>query len=624
MEHTVNFYPLLVVTLLAVAVPVVLQRFRVPIIAGEILAGIVVGPTVFDLLGGDPNPWLEFLKLFGFVYLMFLSGLEIDFDLLIDRTEVKRARGVKRLVNTPLKAGLLFFALTLVLSMGASLWLIVEGYGRDLVIMSLIFSTTSLGVVMPVLKERELTFTDLGQYILVASVVGDFATVFLVSAYVTVYTAGLSFEIMLILVLLAATFLIYRLAHVSRRHLPLERLVEELSHATAQLDIRGSLALAVVFIALAQGLGVEVILGAFLAGAIVSLLSDEQGSDLRPKLNALGYGFFIPIFFIMVGVDFDIHALMESPEGLAAVPIFIFIAFAVKMLAALVYRLRFTWREVIGIGSLTSARLSLIIAVAAVGVNLGALSEAMNSAIILLSLVTVVAAPSVFNRLIPMTRHSRRHVIIAGSPPQARVLAQRLAERHEPVIVVTANATFVEEALKAGIDTIKVEPGKHAKGLAKARPQEASALVCMLEDENAIEDLAPKARRELGIPTVIAYVQDRDRAERLRKEGVKIVDPTFSLIVILEAMVRHPQAFSLLTDFDTERDVRVVRMSNAALEGRRLGEVSLPGDALVLVVDRDAELVIPRGGTQLYRGDLLTVVGSPEAVELAAEKLTAH
>lgn len=65
-------------------------------------------------------------------------------------------------------------------------------------------------------------------------------------------------------------------------------------------------------------------------------------------------------------------------------------------------------------------------------------------------------------------------------------------------------------------------------------------------------------------------------------------------------------------------------MSNAALEGRRLGEVSLPGDALVLVVDRDAELVIPRGGTQLYRGDLLTVVGSPEAVELAAEKLTAH
>ena len=104
----------------------------------------------------------------------------------------------------------------------------------------------------------------------------------------------------LVLALFAAFVATYRLAALSREHLPAERIFEELSTATSQIKTRGALALALVFIVLAEGLGIEIILGAFLAGVIVSLLSGGESTALQEKLDAIGYGFFIPIFFIMV------------------------------------------------------------------------------------------------------------------------------------------------------------------------------------------------------------------------------------------------------------------------------------------------------------------------------------
>ncbi len=623
MEHAVDFSPLVVVTILAVAVPLLLRRFSrtMPIVAGELIAGALVGPSGLNLIT-ETNPWLDFLKLFGFSYLMFLSGLEVDFDLLLEGSGKRPVAGWRKLVASPLRVAMVSFAATLSVAMVLSFFLAKWEVAGDPFIMTLILSTTSLGVVTPVLKERRVLYSPFGQHLLVGAVVWDFATLFLVGFYVSLYTSGLTIEILLILVLVGATFLIYRVAHLSRRHLPLERVFEDLSHATGQLDVRGALALAVVFIALAQSLGVEVILGAFLAGAIVALLSEEAGSSVRPKLNALGYGFFIPIFFVMVGVEFKLDSLTATPQSLLLAPALVGIAFLVKYAGALVYRPLFSWREVFAIGSLSSARLSLIIAVSAIGLEVGAITEAANSSIILVAITTVIVAPLLFNSVIPAQPEPRRKVIIVGSPPHAQLLAQRLLNRGEEVVIIAASDHFIREASEMGLSTIQVEPKRHLAALSNSDLRDAHALVCMLDEEEDLLQVAKAAKHKLGIETVVAHTQAPELARRLQRNGIEAIDPNLALVLTLELMVCHPQAFSLLVGEGMERHSAAVKVRNPDLVGRTLRDIPLPGDALVLVLSRDGEALVPRGHTALASGDLLTLVGSPDAVEAATAQLS--
>lgn len=625
MDTHFDFYPLLVVSILAVLVPVIVHRIpgiRVPIIVGEIVAGILVGPDLLGFIGRDPDPWLDFLRLFGFAYLMFLSGLEIDFGLLLRKVDGRAGGRLRSAVGGPLRAGLLCFAVTLIGALGCSVWVVRADLAGDVIVMALVLSTTSLGVVAPVLKERGLTGAPLGQYTLVAAVVGDFATVSLVSVYVILHTQGLTFELLFVLVLLAATILVYRLADAFQRHLPLESLFAELSHATAQLDTRGALALAVIFIALAQGLGLEVILGAFMAGAIVSLLSAEEGSVLRPKLNALGYGFFIPIFFILVGADLKLSAL-ATPRGWLLIPALIVAAYAVKYLAAIVYRTIFSWRETLALGTLISCRLSLIIAVSAIGVEIGAIGETTNAAIVLVAIFSVIASPIAFNRMIPHAPGARRErIIVAGSTPHAQLLARRLNDHGERVTVLTGNRHLHQEIADMGVEVVLARPGGQVEHLPEAGVADAKAVVTMLDDEEQSLRLGTMAKERFGIANVVALVGNPEIAAEFEKRGMQVVDPGMSAVVVAEGLIRHPHAFSLVTRTHMARHMIDVRLGNPRLENQPLHKVPLPGDALVLLIVREDQVVFPRGGTRLLHGDLLTVVGSPDAVESAREHLS--
>lgn len=625
MEQHFDFFPLVIVSVLAVLVPIALHRIPkvfVPIVVGEILAGILVGPNGMGLIGSDVNSWLDFLKLFGFAYLMFISGLEIDFTVL--RRDRPAGGGAARWTGGPLRAALLSFALTLGMSGLLGILLARTELVRDAAIMALVLSTTSLGIVAPVLRQRGLIRKPLGQYTLVAAVVGDFATVTLVSIYLILHTEGLTLEALFILVLLAVTFLAFRLAGLSQKHPGLARFVGELSHATAQLDTRGALALAVIFIALAQGLGVELILGAFMAGAIVSLLTEDEGSVLRAKLHALGYGFFIPIFFIMVGVDLDLQALTEAPQGWLVVPLLVVLAFSVKYAGCLIYRTLFGWRETFAIGSLMSSRLSLIIAVAAIGVELGVVSPAVNAAVVFVALVTVVVAPPLFFRLLPQeTEVERRGVIVAGSTPQARLLAQRLRQQGEDVEVLTANRHLASEIRSLDLPVVVTEPGSRADGLAATNVDHARALVSMLDDDEESLRLTTRARDEFGVDTVVASVKDPRMTERFQDHGVHTINPSLSSVLLLQALILHPHVFSLVTQENVEGHLIEVRLRNPRLEGSRLSTVRLPGDALVMLIVRDGEVIVPRGHTRLMRNDLLSIVGAQDAVQAARVHLGA-
>jgi Kef-type K+ transport system membrane component KefB len=401
MEEARSFAPLLIVVVLASLVPLLLSsvrgRLAIPIVVGEILSGMIVGGSGLGWVSPD-NDALKLLKELGFVFLMFLSGMEIDFRSLGGSDP----RGALR--RSPMALAVLNFGATLLLA-GAVAWgLKWIGATTDPWMMGLILSTTALGVVVPILKEAGLSKTAFGQTILLATVIADFVTMFLISIFVAVVSRGLTAEILLVFLLFVAFFFAARFGSFLSRIESLQRLTKDLSHATAQIKVRAAFSTLLIFVVLAETLGIEIIVGAFLAGVIVALLRTPEDRELSGQLEAIGFGFFIPIFFIMVGVDFNLPALLSSTGALLSVPLLLVAAVAVKVVPALVFRINHSWREALAAGILLCPRLSLIIAAAAIGKKLGIIDESVNAAIVLVAIVTVTASPLAFLWVFPALR----------------------------------------------------------------------------------------------------------------------------------------------------------------------------------------------------------------------------
>ena len=622
MHEEISFVPLLVVIGLAFLVPLLLSRIKaiaVPVVVGEIIAGIIVGKSGLHLV--EENFVLEVLSILGFAYLMFLSGLEIDFSDVFSGEGTAGASRLRRWSSNPMVIGATLFTLTLTGSAAAAFFLQNRGLINDPWIMALILSTTSLGVVVPVLKERGLTGYHFGQAILVSSLVADFASILLISVYVLFRSQGATLDVLLVLVLFVAFVVVYRLAARLQRHVPAQHIFEELSSATSQIKLRGSFALALVFIALAESLGIENILGAFLAGVIVSLLSEGEGSVLREKLDAVGYGFFIPIFFIMVGVDFDLPALLQSRSALLLVPLLIGIAYVVKLAPALIYRVRYSWRETLAAGTLLSSRLSLIIAAAAIGLQLGAISDAVNSAIILVAIITCTVSPILFNRLAPDLVREQDRVLVAGSRKSAALLTRRLREHDLDAILLSGDSDQHHQALALGIPSVCRPCDSLSNALREAGIDRTKAVVAMEESDEDNLRICRMARQVYGVENLVSWVRDPVQNDRFRKLDVKVVNPAYSTVLILESMVLSPDAFSLTGGVEEAREVREVKLQNRELVGRPLRDLALPGDVIVLMIQRGGDILVPDRSTSLRANDTVTLVGTDGDVDTAARLL---
>jgi trk system potassium uptake protein TrkA len=617
MEESHSFVPLLIVVCLAFVVPLVLSRFRrlsLPVVVGEIIAGIIVGKSGLEWV--HEGPMLEILALLGFAYLMFLSGLEVDFDAVLPGPGTWTGTWKDRISN-PLGLGLIAFALTLGIGIASGWGLRALDAADDPWLMALVLSTTSLGLVMPVLKERGLMDHPYGQSLLVAAVIADFATMLLVSVYAVLHTQGLSLEVLLVLLLFGAFGTAYRLARLARRRFPGLSVLKGVSDATAQIDVRGAFAIGLAFIALAEGLGAEMILGAFLGGALISLLADRRSSDLYHKLDVFGYAFFIPIFFIVVGVRFDLASLLASPQTLLLVPVLLLLAYGIKFAAGLVYRVNYSWRETLAAGGLLSSRLSLIIAVSAIGLELGSIDAATNSAIILVAIVTSTVSPLIFNRIAPQVESVHRKFVIVGAGRMPRLLAQRIAGHGQDLVVVDRDP----ERARA-VDEISVP---FVRGDARERavwdsldPQTIQAVAVLLPEDDVNLQVCRLLRDELGLEQVVARVHDATLTPAFKELGVRVINPSLSPAVELEYLLLYPSVSSLITDLEDENDIAEVRLGCPEFTGRPVRELEFPEGAMIVLVRRDSDVIFPRGHTVLQMGDRLTLVGSVEAVrELA-------
>jgi Kef-type K+ transport system membrane component KefB/Trk K+ transport system NAD-binding subunit len=606
---------LLLITTLAALVPLLASRlrgWRIPIVIGEILAGMIIGTSGFNLVA--PSPILDFLAEFGFVFLMFISGLEVDIGAL---TMPSLAEEREPFWRAPLFLAVLSFILTLIGAFAIAFGMGKAGLVRSPLIIGLILSTTSLGIVVPVLKERGIAPSRYGQLMLVTALIADVVTLVLLSVAFGILQKGFALQLILILSLLLIFAVFLRMGIVVSKVPGLKKVVQELSSATAQIRVRGAIALMVAWATLAHALGMEVILGAFLAGVIVSIIAGPEEAVLREKLDALGFGFFIPIFFISVGSRFDLNVLIGSQEALILFPLLLVAAYVVKVLPALVYRLAFSWREGLASGFLLSSRLSLIIAASALAFELGVISEGVNADIVLVAMVTCTLSPIFFNRLAPHVADiERKGIIIVGLNQLTALLAERLVQEGEEVTVLgcpqeRANAPYCRRTTP-----IFGEPGDEAV-LGALGADQAAALVVVLDDAEANIKVCRMATERFAIPVIVSRADDHTVLERMKAIGVRAVQPALATAMALEGALRFPATFDMLAEHGDDVEIGEARVRNLRVAGRPLRQVRLPGDALVMGIRRKGEVIVPHGDTGFRLGDVVMLIGSPSDIREA-------
>jgi Kef-type K+ transport system membrane component KefB len=376
-----SFTNLLVVVAIAFAAPLLLglfPRVQLPSVVLEIVAGIVVGPSVLGIAEVDEA--VQVVALLGLAFVLFLAGLEIEFE---------------KLRGPVLRITLLGFALSFAIAVVVSLGLNAAGLVDTPLLVAIILCATSLGVLVPVLKDSGEISSTFGQLIIAAASIADFGAIILLTIFFS-GEGGTGSTLLLLgaLFLLAATVLavVRGAEHSMRIRADLLRLQD----TTAQIRVRAALVLLVGFAALAETLGLEAILGAFIAGAIVSLADRDEvmtHPDFRRKLEAVGFGFFIPAFFVTSGVRFDLDALTASASSLLMVPIFLLALLAARGLPAVVYRHALDARHTAIAGLMQATSLPFIVAATAIGRELDLIDAAGSAALIGAGLLSVVLFP---------------------------------------------------------------------------------------------------------------------------------------------------------------------------------------------------------------------------------------
>ena len=380
----ISFDNLLIVVAAGFAAPLALglvPRLRLPAVVLEIVAGIALGPAVLGWVEVDEP--VEVLSLLGLAFLLFLAGLEIDLAAL---------RGAL------LSAATLGFAVSLALAVAAGLVLDLAGIADDPLLIAIILTSTSLGVIVPVLQDSGESSSRFGQLVIAASSIADFASVLLLTLLFSGEESGAGTKLLLIglfVLSIVAVGLAVAGAEHSRR---LSAALVRLQDTSAQIRVRGAVVLLVGMVALAEQLGLELILGAFAAGAILNHLDMDRGMthpEFRLKLAAVGFGVFIPVFFVASGVRFDLDALFASGSAIAAIPAFLAALLVARALPALLYGRELDRPRVIAAGLLQATSLPFIVAATEIGRELGLIDAATSAGFIAAGLISVLLFPLV-------------------------------------------------------------------------------------------------------------------------------------------------------------------------------------------------------------------------------------
>jgi Kef-type K+ transport system membrane component KefB len=378
----ISFDNLLIVVAAGFAAPFALgmaPKLRLPAVVLEIVLGIILGPAVLGWVEIDEP--VEVLSLIGLAFLLFLAGLEIDLHALRGRLLREASEG---------------FAVSLVLALAAALLLYVTGIADSPILIAVILASTSLGVIVPVLQDSGDARSPFGQLVIAAASIADFASVLLLTLLFSREATGTGTKLLLIGVFVGVLVIVAVTVARAERSTRISAAVRRLQDTSAEIRVRGAFVLLIGMVALAEQLGLELILGAFAAGAILNHLdmdNEMTHPQFRTKLAAVGFGVFIPVFFVASGVRFDLDALFADAATVASIPAFLAALWVARGLPALLYRGDFGQRRAIAAGLLQATSLPFIVAATQIGQDLGVIDAATSAAFIGAGLLSVLVFP---------------------------------------------------------------------------------------------------------------------------------------------------------------------------------------------------------------------------------------
>ncbi|MGJ5623447.1 cation:proton antiporter domain-containing protein [Staphylococcus haemolyticus] len=603
-----EFFSLVIVVLAAFFTPIIINRLNInflPVVVAEIIMGIIIGQSFLNLVHKDSM--LNILSTLGFIFLMFLSGLEIDFSTFKkDKRNRQGTNKHEKDVPSHLNLALTVFAFIMIISVilaYAFKWL---GLVDDVLLMIIIISTISLGVVVPTLKEMNIMRTTIGQFILLVAVLADLVTMVLLTIYGGINGSG-NGSVWLSAILLVFTAIFYILGVVFKRMKFLHRLIG----GTTQIGIRAIFALIILLVALAEGVGAEYILGAFLAGVVVSLLKPDE--ELVHTLDSFGYGFFIPIFFIMVGVDLNIPSLIKEPSLLLIIPVLILAFIISKLIPVFFIRRWFDNKTTIASAFLLTSTLSLVIASAKIAEQLNTISSEMSGILILSAIITCVFVPIIFKKMFPIPDEANRKIDIAliGKNQLTIPIVQNLSPHLYNVTLYYRKDLGDKRNLSDHITVVEIA-NYEEQLLERLGLFNQDIVVCSANDDSLNRDVAKLAKAH-DVKRVICRLENSNEDEEMKGEGIEIFSNFISNKIFLQGLIETPNMLNILSNVETS--LYEIEMLNHQYENIQLRNFPFGGDIIFVRIIRNNESIVPHGDTQLRYKDRLIVTGSKEYVD---------
>ncbi|MCT3403199.1 monovalent cation:proton antiporter family protein [Lactobacillus helveticus] len=591
---------LFLVILLALVIPIFMARFQisnVPTAVAEIIVGIVMGSSGFNLITSTHD--LTFLSNLGVILLMFLSGMEIDFDLLQRKNNPKGKSQAGKTVD-PLKTAITAFIGIVVMAFVLAYILRLTGLFSEVMLAAIILMTVALGVVIATLKEKNILGRPIGQTILLTAVLGEVIPLLLLMIYASV-NGGNAEQLWLIILLFAAA--IFLLRRFKQPYLWFAKITK----ATTQLDIRLAFFLIFALVTVAERVGAENILGAFLAGMVMKLLEPSEAT--KDKLTSIGYGFFIPIFFIMTGVRLNLRSLFAHPSSLMLLPVLVIFLFIAKAPVVLTYMRYFQKKNAFAGGFLTATTITIVLPTLQVARKLHAITSTQSDAFILAAVIVCILSPIVFNSnfvLLPEDKIKEKVAIVGANAVTVPVAHDLHANWYSVKMFTDKKNQY--KTYDSRVENLTFLPNLDEETLEKDGVFDGDIVVAANRvDEDNIK--IARMAKEKGVNRVIARLSEVDSKTltEFNEKGIEVFNSTNVHAALMRAMIESPTVYRIMTD--TKNILYSVKVKNTHYTGRQLMDLEFIDQITVSRIKRGDEWLIPRGATEIEPGDILVFSG---------------
>ena len=604
---------LFLVVLLALVIPIFMARFQisnVPTAVAEIIVGIIMGSSGFNLITSTHD--LTLLSNLGVILLMFLSGMEIDFDLLQRKNNPKGKSQAGKTVD-PLKTAITAFIGIVIMAFVLAYVLRLTGLFSEVMLAAIILMTVALGVVIATLKEKDILGRPIGQTILLTAVLGEVIPLLLLTIYASINGGNAEQLWLIILLFVAAIFLL-------RRFKQPYLWFAKITKSTTQLDIRLAFFLIFALVTVAERVGAENILGAFLAGMVMKLLEPSEAT--KDKLTSIGYGFFIPIFFIMTGVGLNLRSLFAHPSSLMLLPVLVIFLFIAKVPVLLTYVRYFQKKNAFAGGFLTATTITIVLPTLQVARKLHAITSTQSDAFILAAVIVCILSPIVFNSnfvLLPEDKIKEKVAIVGANAVTVPVAHDLHANWYSVKMFTDKKNQY--KTYDSRVENLTFLPNLDEETLEKGGVFDGDIVVAA---NRADEDNIKIARmaKEKGVNRVIARLSEVDSKTltEFNEKGIEVFNSTNVHAALMRAMIESPTVYRIMTD--TKNILYSVKVKNTHYTGRQLMDLEFIDQITVSRIKRGDEWLIPRGATVIEQGDILVFSGEFKVADRVRDLLS--